>query len=157
MVGSAKKVLSALLLLGSSCATTTPKQMPGPVPEVLLLDGSTVPWQTLLAPQDTTTLVVFATPWCEICRQERPKVEAWARAHRPPKRTVYVFSGGELPGVMDQVRAYQLDSTALTVVIDADGRLADHYAVQFTPTLLVVGAEGRVLSTYHRFGEVHLD
>jgi thiol-disulfide isomerase/thioredoxin len=156
MVGSVKNALSALLLLGLSCATTTPRQSPDPAPAVLLVDGSTVSWQSLLGPQDST-LVVFATTWCEICRQERPKVEAWARAHRPPKRTVYVFSGGELPGVMEQVRAFQLDNSALTVVVDADGRLADHYSVQFTPTLLVLGAEGRVLTTCHRFSEVHLD
>jgi thiol-disulfide isomerase/thioredoxin len=150
MVSPTKKALSGLLLLGLSCATVPFRQPVGPDPEVLLLDGDRVSWPSLFAPQGNT-LVVFATPWCEICRLERPEVEAWARAHRDPKRTVYVFSGGKLPGVVDEIRALKVDSTSLTVVVDADGSLGDRYAVQSTPTLLVVGTEGRVLSVRRRF------
>jgi thiol-disulfide isomerase/thioredoxin len=157
MVGPlAKMAMSALLLLGLSCATVAHTQPVGSDPEVRLLDGNVVSWPSLLAPQGTT-LVVFATLWCDICRRERPEVEAWARAHRDPRRTVYVFSGGELPGMMEQIRALHLDDTALTVVVDADGRLADRYAVEGTPTLLVLGAQGRVLSAQRRFKALNLD
>jgi thiol-disulfide isomerase/thioredoxin len=156
MVSLAKGALSTALLLGLSCATVVRTPSGGPEPEVRLLDGSVVSWPSLLAPQGPT-LVVFATLWCDICRRERPQVEAWARAHREPRRTVYVFSGGELPAAVQQIRTLGLDSTALTVVVDADGRLADYYAVETTPTLLVLGAQGRVLATSHRFKSVDLD
>jgi thiol-disulfide isomerase/thioredoxin len=156
MVGFAKKALSTFLLLGLSCATVAHAPSVGSEPEVRLLDGSIVAWPSLLAAQGTT-VVVFATLWCEICRRERPEVEAWARAHREPRRMVYVISGGELPGALEQIRALHLDDTALTVVVDADGRLADHYAVESTPTLLVLEAQGRVLSTQHRFKSLNLD
>jgi hypothetical protein len=100
MVGRAKRAPSAWLLLSLlslGCATT--HSMPPPVSElkVRLLDGQVVSWPSLWAP-DGTTVVVFATVWCEICRHERPEVEAWARAHREPKRTVYVFSGVSCQG-----------------------------------------------------------
>lgn len=153
MVGSRTASLS-LLLLGLSCATAhsqpaVPSQAETE-PEVRLLDGTRVPWSSLLESQGGT-LVVFATLWCEVCRRERPAVEAWARAQHELRRTVYVFSGGELAKATDQIRALHLDTSALTVVVDADGRLADHYAVQTTPTLLWLGTQGQVLSTHHRF------
>ena len=151
---TARKASAALLLLAASCATV--RAQPATVeaePEVRLLDGTTVPWSSLFTPQGDT-LVVFATLWCDVCRKERPAVEAWARAHRESRRTVYVFSGGELAKATDQIRALHLDTGALIVVVDADGRLADHYAVQTTPTLLVLGPQGQVLSTHHRFAAV---
>jgi thiol-disulfide isomerase/thioredoxin len=109
----------------------------------------------LLAGQERK-LVVFATVWCEVCRRERPAVEAWARTHRPALRTIYVFSGGEPSRAAEQIRAMHVDTGALTVVVDADGRLADRYGVQSTPTLLLVGRDGRALSTQHRFASVDL-
>jgi len=153
MVGL-RKAFGALILLSLSCATAHLQPAPAETePEVRLLDGNSVRWSSLLG-SEGGTLVVFATLWCEICRRERPKVEAWARAHQPSRRTVYVFSGGELPQAIDQIRALQLDTSALTVVVDAEGRLADHYAVQTTPTLLLLGAQGQVLSTQHRFDAI---
>lgn len=132
------------LLLVMACASVRPS--PGSAaPEVALLDGPAAPWTSLLAGQPRT-LVVFATVWCEVCRRERPEVEAWARAHQP-RRTIYVFSGS----AAGQVRALPLDRRDLTVVVDADGRLADRYAVQATPTLLVLDPAGRVLASSHRF------
>jgi thiol-disulfide isomerase/thioredoxin len=144
------------MVLGLSCATTSPKPSVDASPDVMLLDGTNVAFPSLLA-GDGNTLLVFATPWCDICRHERPQVVAWAQAHRDPKRTVYVFSGGQLPGVVDQIRALNLDTSALTVVIDANGRLADHFDVKSTPTLFVLGAQGRVLSSTNRFETVHFD
>jgi thiol-disulfide isomerase/thioredoxin len=160
MVALRKTSSVALVLLSLGCATTPPVHGHGclgrPEPEVHLPDGTTVPWPSLLAPQGTT-VVVFATLWCEICRRERPAVEAWARAHQPSLRTVYVFSGGELPKAIEQIQALHLDTAALTIVVDADGQLADRYGIQSTPTLLVLGAQGQVLSTVHRFASLGLD
>jgi thiol-disulfide isomerase/thioredoxin len=147
MVALRAKSVAVLALLSLGCATVHASSA-GPAPEVLLLDGTLAPWPSLLSSQGNT-LVVFATLWCQICRRERPAVEAWARSH-PEQRTVYVFSGGELPKAAEDIRALHLDA-ALTVVVDADGRLADHYAVQSTPTLLLLGAGGQLLSTQHRF------
>jgi thiol-disulfide isomerase/thioredoxin len=156
MVGRRKWAPCGWLLLTLSCASSAPAPVTSSAPEVRLLDGRRVAWPTLLDSQGST-LVVFATLWCQICRRELPEVQAWARAHREPKRTVYVFSGGEMPGVVDQIRALKLDETALTVVVDADGHLADYYRVQSTPTLLMLTVEGRVLSTQHRFKSLDLD
>jgi thiol-disulfide isomerase/thioredoxin len=156
MVTTLKKVLPAMLLVCVSCATTPHSPAVDSAPEVRLLDGTVVAWPSLLASQGNT-LVVFATLWCEICRRERPEVQAWAQAHSEPKRTVYVFSGGTLPEVAEQIRALHLDTNALTVVVDVDGRLADHYAVHSTPTLFLLGAEGRVLSRRRRFESLDLN
>jgi thiol-disulfide isomerase/thioredoxin len=157
LVGIEKRSLWVLWLLSLGCATAgrTPAAPAEPA-EVRLLDGSQVSWPSLLATSGDT-LVVFATPWCEICRRERPEVQDWARANRERIKTIYVFSGGKLPGVVDEIRSYHLDTDALTVVVDNDGRLADRYAIQATPTLLVLGPQGLVLSTQHRFEPKNLN
>ncbi|HUB08904.1 MAG TPA: TlpA disulfide reductase family protein [Myxococcales bacterium] len=147
MVRLTTPLLAAWLALGLGCASVRLAPAGAP-PDVRLLGGRVVPWASLLAPQGTT-LVVFATLWCEICRRERPAVQAWARAH--PHRTVYVFSGGEPAQAAQEIRGLHLDPSALTVVVDADGRLADHFGVEATPTLLLLDPSGHVIATSHRF------
>jgi thiol-disulfide isomerase/thioredoxin len=161
MVAPRKRLATTVALLSCAslgCATAAAisgqaSSIDAPL-TVQLLDGSTLAWPSLLASQDTT-LVVFATLWCEICRKERPAVEAWARVHRSA-RTVYVFSGSALPQVAALATARAVDTAALTVIVDADGKLADRYAVQATPTLLLLGSDGRVLATQHRFAALDL-
>jgi thiol-disulfide isomerase/thioredoxin len=144
----------ALVGLLAGCAAA-PIRDPGPRPgEVLLLDGSRVAWTSLL--EREPTLAVFATPWCEVCRAERPAVQAWARSHRDQVRTLYVFSGGELPGALEKARGLGLDPGALVVVVDSDGAIADRHGVQATPTLLLLGRGGEVRATHHRLAEVQL-
>jgi thiol-disulfide isomerase/thioredoxin len=144
-----------IALFSAGCAGNTQVAPAGSDLQVSLVDGTTASWSSLVAAQGRT-VVVFATLWCEICRRERPAVEAWARDHRSDQRTIYVFSGGELPDATQQIKKLGLDPSAFTVVVDADGRLADHYGVESTPTLLVLGAQGRVLSTAHRFEQLDL-
>jgi thiol-disulfide isomerase/thioredoxin len=146
----------AVLLLGSSCTATIQARPEASDLEVPLLDGTIAPWSSVVGDQGTT-VVVFATLWCEICRRERPAVESWARSHKPSHRTVYVFSGGQLADATAQIQSLHLDTSSLTVVVDADGKLADHYGVESTPTLLVLGAQGQVLSTFHRFDALELN
>lgn len=149
---------AGLLLLAwalGGCAAAPRGAVASPEGEVLLADGSRSSWATLLQPGPT--LAVFATPWCEVCRAERPAVVAWAEAHRGRARTLYVFSGGELPGALAQARALGLHRPELLVVVDADGTLADRFGVQATPTLLVLDAGGAVRSTHHRIAEVRLE
>jgi thiol-disulfide isomerase/thioredoxin len=122
---------------------------------VVLLDGRGVGWEELLAARDTT-LAVFATTWCEVCRREQPAVEAWARAHAAVT-VVYVFSGDDLPTVLAVAARRQLGAGAVTVVVDADGRVADRYGITVTPTLLVLDRAGAEHAVHHRLEEVRVE
>jgi thiol-disulfide isomerase/thioredoxin len=155
MVTWSHGVVAALALSGAGCATARSVSGSDRVDQVQLLDGPRVAWASALDPEKPT-LVVFATLWCEVCRQERPAVQAWARAHQGQVRTLYVFSGGELPGVVAQIRAVGLDPSALTVVVDADGSLADRHGVEATPTLVLLGPGGGRLAVWHRIEAVQL-
>lgn len=82
-------------------------------------------------------LAVFTTAWCEVCAHESPRVVAWARAHHGDVRVLVVISGSSEADAKRVAAARKLDPDAVEVVIDADGALADRYAVTATPTLMV--------------------
>jgi thiol-disulfide isomerase/thioredoxin len=142
-----------LLALLWGCSPRLPAPGVGPALTLVRPSGEAVDWSALRAAR-RPALLAFATVWCEACRAERPALTTWATAHRDRLDTLYVFSGqsegegGLAPSVL------QLDSSALTVLLDPRGDFADAFGVRVTPTLLVLDADGRVLSTHHRVATV---
>jgi thiol-disulfide isomerase/thioredoxin len=137
------------LLLG--CAPRVPVPSVDSALRLERPSGEAVGWSALRATR-RPALLAFATVWCGACREERPALTRWAQAHRAQLDTLYVFSGdseGE-GGLAQQVRALEFDTGAFTVLLDAHGELADAFGVSVTPTLLMLEADGRVLSTHHR-------
>jgi len=144
-----------LMTLVVGCA---PRPLRPPAPVELSLtrpDGTVVAWNALRASR-RPALVVFATTWCEACRKERPALIRWAGDHHERLDTLYLFSGdddGE-GTLARQVRALHLDTTAVTVLLDERGEVADAFKVTATPTLVMLDGEGRVTSTHHRLETV---
>lgn len=103
-----------------------------------------------------TTLVVFMTAWCEMCRHEAPALVAWAQRHRadvPPIGVLVLMSGSPATEVPRLVRERQLEG--LPVYADSDGAIADHFRVAQTPTLfLFEGSLERSGRAFHSLSEL---
>lgn len=101
------------------------------------LGASPIPFQELVA-EDEATLVVFATVWCGVCISELPALSAWSRAH-PEVPVLYVLSGTEAARTNDHCDKYNLDFP--TVLVDADGEVADRFHVHGTPSIFLLDDE----------------
>jgi len=108
------------------------------------LDGKAATWPGayLDHPQ---TLIVFMTRWCEACERQHPEIEKWAATHAANVRTVVVASGSGVAEIQKMVEQRHMQ---LEVLVDADGALAERFAVQATPTFVLLGNEGRELARY---------
>lgn len=148
-------LLSALALAAAGCASTPPLPVAGeaaaPLPAATL-DGAAFDLGARLR-ELPSSLLVFATPWCHVCRRDDPRVAAWARANAPHTRTFLVVSGASVPEVRRTVEAWGVDTAALEVVVDEPGRVADRFAVEATPTLVALEAGTRT-RTWRRIAEV---
>lgn len=107
--------------------------------QVSVLDGEPRAFSSLL--RTPTTVLAFATVWCEACEKEWPELVRWAE--REKAGVVYVMSGSEAPDVRAAMARRSDRPERLHVVIDGTGALADHYRVQATPTLFFREASGR--------------
>lgn len=101
-----------------------------------------------------STLLVFMTLWCEVCRREQPEVLTWAASNAATTRVVYVVSGSVEPKVREMARARGLLGAGLEVVVDEVGSVADRYGVEGTPTLILLGEGGAERGRWTRIAEV---
>ena len=102
---------------------------------------------------DKSTLVVFMTAWCEVCRHETPALTAWARAHQGganPASVLVVISGSPAADVPRLAREHHLDPALLPVVADPDGTIADRFGITATPTMIhFAGSATRPSPPFH--------
>jgi len=103
--------------------------------QATLLGGARSSWKALLHPRGTT-LVVFATLWCEACKREQPEVLRWANEH-PDGGVLYVISGSAAAQVEAFVTERALAAPNLKVVVDEDGHVAEAFDVSATPSLFL--------------------
>lgn len=100
-----------------------------------------------------STLVVFMTAWCEVCRHETPALTAWARAHQGganPASVLVVMSGSPAADVPRLAREHHLDPALLPVVADPDGAIADRFGITATPTMIhFAGSATRPSPPFH--------
>lgn len=136
-----------LILLAACAASTGPAPADGDPGVVRTLDAGERAWSDLLT-ERPTTLVVFATVWCEPCKREWSAVAAWAKA-APDRRVLYVISGTAPDRVADFAKARGLAQPGVTVLVDDDGAIARAYEVSATPTLVLHRADGARGSPVH--------
>ncbi|MCA9515239.1 MAG: FAD:protein FMN transferase [Myxococcales bacterium] len=100
-----------------------------------------------------SSLLVFATPWCAVCKGDEPRVAAWARSNVARTRTYLVMSGAGAAEARRTIEAWGVDTAAIEVVVDETGAVADRFAVQSTPTLVALEV-GERKGTWHRIAEL---
>jgi len=149
-----------VLLVLLACAASPPPPAPEPVvveaPAVTLLRPLQV--AARLGDPGRPMVVNFWATWCGPCREEQPRLHAWAKAH-PEARMVWVSldlpklreaavvpsldEGGYLDGVVEH---WQLDDRDPAMAM---GKLLPAWK-GVVPTTLVIDAQGQVLATHSR-------
>jgi thiol-disulfide isomerase/thioredoxin len=100
-----------------------------------------------------TSLLVFATVWCEPCKKEWPEVVKWAAGGQ--RRVLYVVSGSSADRVQELMAGRSVAGN-IKVFLDSDGVVAREYGVQATPTLYLYKGSNRD-GPLHRLGSFHGD
>lgn len=138
-----ERFLTLSLLALTGCAATPPPAPPittSPSETWSLLDGASATWGELVASSEST-VVAFATTWCEACAREWPALLAWVDA-RPNTSLVYVVSGSPAEKIRDTFAARGQKPKGRAIVVDREGRLADRFGVTATPTLFLFDKTG---------------
>ena len=146
-----------VLLLGLAALLAACASRPGPAeggaenpPPLFSLAGEGVALDGMLDP-GKRTIMVFITAWCRICREEQPKVEAFARANKADTRVVYVVVGSPVERAAKTACERNIQ---VPVYVDPFGRFSDHLAITSTPTLIEFEPGGRVANHYSTIEEL---
>jgi peroxiredoxin len=126
---------------------------------VTTLDGAT--FNLLEARAGHPTALVFFSPWCESylaesrpaiatsCRQVREQVEALAK-EQTKLRWLGVASG--IWATKDELSDYQTHyKTAIPLTLDDSGKLFRSFRVMKVPTVLLAGADGKIIQRFEGF------
>lgn len=108
------------------------------------LGGEPTSFESLVS-KEGATVVVFATVWCRVCVSELPELDRWSKAH-PEVPVLYVLSGTKADRT--QLHCDEFGIRSPTVLVDAEGEIADRFGVDGTPTLFLM--EPEIRGPYHR-------
>jgi thiol-disulfide isomerase/thioredoxin len=145
--------LALLSLLVAGCATTAPSPSPAEVIDfttwkVSDYDGNEHDLAAQLAQGEPVVLVFWQT-WCLSCLAEAPALADAARENRD-LHFYGVVSGDEATVDEAEVRAVAFQKAMpYAQILDRDLALTNAFGVMGTPTIVVVGAGGRVLHSGH--------
>jgi cytochrome c biogenesis protein CcmG/thiol:disulfide interchange protein DsbE len=98
---------------------------------------------TLTALRGHPVVLNFWASWCEPCKKETPQVVAFARAH--PAVRVVGIAVNDRPA--DSRRFARKEGVRYTLGSDPEADVASAYGVKALPVTVVIDAEGRVAKT----------
>ena len=133
-------ILGAGLFLAGPASASRPPEPGEPARPFTLsdLEGRPV---TLSSFKGRLVLLHFWATWCPTCREEMTILEEGARAH--PETLVIL--GVNLGEKRSKVATYVKESRiTFPILLDARGKVAAAYGVLSLPITLVIGADGRV-------------
>jgi peroxiredoxin len=115
-------------------------ELPQPF-ELSSLDGRPV---TLSEQKGKVVLLYFWATWCPYCAKELPT--AIEQAYRKRKGEGFTVLAVNIRESRDKVAAW-IKERGLTVpvVLDSDGEVISRYRVRATPTIVLVGRDGRMI------------
>jgi peroxiredoxin len=114
-------------------------------PAAFTLPATSGGTRSLVEQQGKVVLVYFWATWCPYCRRELPAgVERVARERRGQPFTVLAVSVEE---PKDLVASWAKGAgLTIPVLLDYDGAVARDYRVRATPTVFVIGRDGRLVA-----------
>jgi thiol-disulfide isomerase/thioredoxin len=143
--------LAALVVAGCSSEVSvnpTPTEERDPAPEFTLpdlRDGADI---SLAAYRGTPVLINFWASWCGPCREEMPRLAAFAR----DQDEVRVLGVAVNDAPADSRRFADEKDADFPMAVDRRGEVVARYGATGLPATVLVDAEGRIVSTV--FGPV---
>lgn len=91
-------------------------------------------------------LLHFWASWCQICRQEKPDIDAFWEKHKDEDIIVLGIASFDTREAMADSKLIEKPSFA--VVLDEEGTVADAYKVSALPVSVLVDSEGFIVRTF---------
>lgn len=135
-----------LLLLIGSVALLQAVEFP--------LTGTTLTGAKLEIDPTTTrrpVILVFWASWCAVCVREMPAVRRFHAAAAGRVDVVSCTIDTDIAAARASAATNQLD---YPVILDGDMAIADRFAVDSTPTLVLIGADGREITRGRSLGQL---
>lgn len=124
----------------------TTSRKPAPPVSVAALDGG--PRVTLASHRGRPVFLNFWASWCEPCQKETPTLVAFSAAH--PRVDVVGIAVNDDPSASR--RFARKKGVKYPVGVDENGDVAAHFGVTGLPVTVIIDADGRVADTF--FGEI---
>ena len=115
---------------------------PAPAVSVTSLDGG--PDLTLASYAGRPVVLNFWASWCEPCQRETPALVAFSKAN--PGLDVVGIAVNDRPS--DSRRFAQSKKIPYDLGIDRDAEVASKFGVQGLPVTVIIDAEGRIADTF---------
>lgn len=97
---------------------------------------------------DRPTVIQFWATWCEICRAEFPENNRIAQKYKGKINYIAVdWAQSDRTAVVDYIDELKLDPTAITFVMDGDGKVGASYGLRGTPMHVFIKKGGNNLAT----------
>lgn len=142
--------ITLLAVSGSHADRLASEATDSPIPsfELVTFGGEVFTDKTL---QGEPTLLVFWTPWCNVCQRELPLLEQFYRQSTPPQfRILSIGFADTRTNVAAFVKAHP-NVFMFPTAYDEDRWVATAFKVNATPTYVLVDARGKV-ALVHRGG-----
>jgi peroxiredoxin len=108
------------------------------------LDGDTV---SLGALKGKTVVIDFWVLWCETCRDEIPKIHGLHKKYAD--KGVVVLGVHEEEKDASKVKAFVKNAGIdYTVLLDPEEKVAEAFAIEGTPSVIIVGASGKIAGRF---------
>jgi thiol-disulfide isomerase/thioredoxin len=91
-------------------------------------------------------LVHFWASWCTICREEKPTLDAFWEKHKDEDIVVLGLASFDTKEAMDESKL--IAKPTFTVLLDADGEIANAYKVSALPVSVLIGADGFIVQKF---------
>ena len=94
----------------------------------------------------TPVLLHFWASWCQICRVEKPDLDAFWAKHKDEDILVLGVASFDTKEAMDNSKL--LASPTFTVILDEDGAVANNYKVAALPVSILIDEDGFIVRTF---------
>jgi peroxiredoxin len=112
----------------------------------------------LSSEQGKLVFLTFWASWCPPCRQELPILENVQRKLGKDKIMVYAVSFRDREESLYQIRKLaKAKDWQISLLEDANGRIADHYGIEAIPHLFIIGRDGKILAVHTGYGKGSID
>lgn len=91
-------------------------------------------------------LLHFWASWCQVCREEKPDIDAFWAKHQDEDVLVLGIASFDTIVAMDNSKL--LATPSFTVILDEDGAVANNYKVSGLPVSVLVDEEGFIVRTF---------